>query len=152
MQLNETQWHVRWFRWNQRVLDRFADRDEDLSLYLTRRGTNLCTYMRTILLGTVVSVLSIGWWMLLAAFAMMPFWAFGLLGVGIGLSIVAMFIGVIIAVVWLAGQGIPNVVITVRGMFVPGDGQPVGMLACVYQWIRACKQRICPIITFSKDQ
>ena len=55
MTLDESQWHVRWFRWNQRVLDRFAHRDEDHSYDRTYKGTDLCTYMRTIVLGTMVT-------------------------------------------------------------------------------------------------
>ena len=152
MRLDEKQWHVRWFRWNQRVLDRFTDNDAASRYVLTMRGTNLCTYMRTILLGSMVATVSAAWWCGIAVLILLPFICFGLLGVGSALLIAVLVIGLLVGLVWVVVSGIPRTAEAVARMATPAEGQPVGFIACAWQWIRAAKQRICPLITFSGER
>ena len=151
MQLDETQWHVRWFRWNQRVLDRFAHRDEDHSYDRTYKGTDLCTYMRTIMLGTGVAVLSLGWWAALVGFVLLPFYLFGMMSPVLAVLGAAAGIAGFGLIVWGIITLVPKTVGIIHDALTPEPGKPTGFAACCWQWVVATKHRFCPIIKFDQE-
>jgi uncharacterized metal-binding protein len=133
------------------VLDKFTNTwDPREQSY--RKGTNLCEFMRTLVFGTILSIVSLLWWTLLVGAVITPFVLFGtatLPWIGMGIGVI---VGVMLVLTLVFG-GIPAMVTMVKEHvhdWVDNPSQP-GFLRMVAIWLRAAKQKMCPIIKFTKE-
>lgn len=150
MKLGESQWHVKWFRWNCRVLDNFTN-SEGGREYTLASAADLCTYMRTILLGTVVATFSVAWWAGLVYAIALPFLVFGMFETAFAITSTIAGVALLLGMVWVIGTVLPQTMMKLFAKRPHRDTNP-GFISCVAQYMRATKQRFCPLITFTKDR
>lgn len=153
MQVNSDQWYVRWFLWNCRIMDQClnSDRPHTRADRALRRGTDLCTFFRTILVGSLIVLANLGLWLyVLGVFFVAPFLLFNV-------TTVAMTVGFLVTVVTCAFAAVAAVVATPGAVkWVAGktrsaveaapDATPSFLQVC-YRYLVGIKQRFCPTIT-----
>lgn len=174
MDLDKRQWYVTWFFVSLAVLDKFRGRtswDSDLDRY--RNGTNLCHFIRVILLWTP---LVYGFHILVygTAIAILTYWPIRLFGFnGYVATIIGIvtFVIVVVAVAFVL-QGLVNAVAFIRDKQderaeerarqesdsdedVPApqparvrQGPSFGEV--LWNYLVAVKQKVCPIINFKQ--
>jgi len=158
MQVNSDQWYVRWFLWNCQIMDRFLnhDRHQTRAERALRRGTDLCTFFRTILVGSLIVLLSLSLYLyILGVFFVAPFLLFNI-------TTVAMTVGFVVAVV--AGafalvvvvMGTPEAVKwaarKTRSAVEAAPHKAPSFLQVCYRYILGIKQRFCPTITIRSKE
>jgi hypothetical protein len=152
MQAQINQWYVRWFLWNCEVLDKFWDKNRTRKY---AQGTNLCDFFRTILLGTLITMLSLAIWayMIITVFVM-PFVLFNFVSVAVTVgvwlaAVMALFLLVIVLTT------VPTVVLDAYDRFThtikaPSD-KPPSLTQVTWVYLKGIKNRFCPTIRFDKD-
>jgi len=158
MQVISDQWYVRWFLWNCQIMDRFLnhDRHQTRAERALRRGTDLCTFFRTILVGSLITLLSLSLYLyILGVFFVAPFLLFNI-------TTVAMTVGFVVAVV--AGafalvvvvMGTPEAVKwaarKTRSAVEAAPHKAPSFLQVCYRYILGIKQRFCPTITIRSKE
>lgn len=158
MQVISDQWYVRWFLWNCQIMDRFLnhDRHQTRAERALRRGTDLCTFFRTILVGSLIVLLSLSLYLyILGVFFVAPFLLFNI-------TTVAMTVGFVVAVV--AGafalvvvvMGTPEAVKwaarKTRSAVEAASHKAPSFLQVCYRYILGIKQRFCPTITIRSKE
>lgn len=153
MDARDSQWYVRWFLWNCRVLDRFLPR-VGCREFRYERGTNLCHFFRTLLFGSIVVVSSVAVWMFTAwTVLIMPWIVFDaarLVGV---IAIVAVACGAFVAIVagaCSAPVAVKWVSSKAQKVLVNNKGNP-SFFAVVASYLSGVKNRFCPTIRFVKE-
>lgn len=157
MQVNSEQLYVRWFLWNCRIMDRFLnwDRHQTRAQRALDRGTDLCTFFRTILLGTVITLLNLALWLyILGVLFVAPFLLFNITTVamtmGLAVAVIAGAIAVSVVVV-----GTPEAVKwaarKTRAAVEAAPDKSPGFLQVCYQYLVGIKQRFCPTITIRRN-
>ncbi len=153
MQVNSEQWYVRWFLWNCRIMDRFLnwDRHQTRAQRAVERGTDLCTFFRTILLGTLITLLNLSLWIyIVGVFFVVPFLLFNIttlaMTIGFAVAVIAGALAVVVVVVatpeavkWAARK-------TRAAVEAAPEKAPTFLQVC-YQYLVGIKQRFCPTIT-----
>lgn len=158
MQVISDQWYVRWFLWNCQIMDRFLNhtRHQTRAERALRRGTDLCTFFRTILVGSLIVLLSLSLYLyILGVFFVAPFLLFNI-------TTVAMTVGFVVAVV--AGafalvvvvMGTPEAVKwaarKTRSAVEAAPHKAPSFLQVCYRYILGIKQRFCPTITIRSKE
>lgn len=152
MQAQINQWYVRWFLWNCGVLDQFTGK---CRTHQYAQGTNLCHFFRTLLLGSMVTVLSVGLWAyLLITMFVMPFVLFNFVSLAITVGGVVTMFAVVLAVMFLCSV-VPYAVTKAYKKInhrapAPSD-KPPGIAQVAWAYIMGIKNRFCPTIRFDKD-
>ncbi|HEX5774856.1 MAG TPA: hypothetical protein VFY28_02755 [Candidatus Paceibacterota bacterium] len=172
MDLDKRQWYVTWFFVSLAVLDKFRGRtwwDSDLDRY--KNGTNLCHFIRVILLWTplvyALHILVYG-----TAIAILTYWPIRLFGFN---GYIATIIGIVTFVVVVVGaafalQGLVSLLAYIRSnqheraverakqesdKDVPAP-QPAKVRhgpsfgEVLWSYLVAAKQKVCPIINFKQ--
>lgn len=158
MNLSTESWYARWFFWSCRVRDRFflspQKRDYHNSEHNYRLvGTNLCQFFRVLLIGVIITALTLGMYGYIAfVLLILPFLLFKVYTLGtilltiIGiLCVAAAFVGLIFGIVVGTGR-------TFRYLHDRNAAQPTGepsFWGLVLTYLMAIKQRFCPTIKFS---
>lgn len=158
MQVNSDQWYVRWFLWNCQIMDQFLnhDRHQTRAERALRRGTDLCTFFRTILVGSLIVLANLGLWLyVFCVFFVAPFLLFNI-------TTVAMTVGFVVAVV--AGAFTLVVVVmstpeavkwaarkTRSAVEAAPEKAPTFLQVC-YHYLVGIKQRFCPTITIRSKE
>jgi uncharacterized membrane protein len=156
MNLNTEQWYVRWFFWSLGIWEEFNETYQAHSVEIN--GTNLCFFVRTIVLYVPVVLLShaIAFGLCLLAFVVAPIMMFGgryyAYGVGAIVAIVAVLFGAVFFYEYV--QNKKDAKREWNGQRVrrtPSAREPsFGKL--LWDWAVAQKQKVCPMITFSNRQ
>lgn len=152
MQVHMNEWYVRWFLWNCEVLAQFTGKRKWADY---EKGTNLCHFFRTILLGSLITVLSLGVWayMLITLFVM-PFVLFQFVSVAITVGIVVAVIAAGIALAFTVTV-LPGVVSGAYHKFThrqkPATHTQTGLRHVAWSYMMGIKNRFCPTIKFHKD-
>ena len=152
MKAQINQWYVRWFLWNCGVLDKFTGKSR-ADQYA--QGTNLCHFFRTILLGSMVTLLSVGLWVyLLITMFVMPFVLFNFVSVAITVGGIVTILAAAAAVVLLSTV-VPSAVMSAYNKFTnkqkPPSDKPPGIAQVAWAYVMGIKNRFCPTIRFDKD-
>jgi hypothetical protein len=158
VQVNSSQWYVRWFLWNCMVLDRWWN-SEYVPMRARRameHGTDLCTFFRTILLGTVVAALNLGIWLyMVGVFLVAPFLLFNVTTVAMSVAVV---LGIVAAIFALATAVVFAVSATQwlgRKARVAAHDAPSAapsFLQVFGRYLVGIKQRFCPTITIQEKR
>jgi hypothetical protein len=152
MKAEINQWYVKWFLWNCRVLDQFTGkrRTEQYT-----QGTNLCHFFRTLLLGSMVAVLSVGLWAyLLISIFVMPFVLFNFVSVAISVGVAITLLAAAVALVLLgtvAPSAVAHAYKKITNSVKPDSDKPPGITQVAWAYIMGIKNRFCPTIRFDKD-
>ena len=158
MQVNSNQWYVRWFLWNCQIMDQFLnhDRHQTRAERALRRGTDLCTFFRTILVGSLIVLANLGLWLyVLGVFFVVPFLLFNIttvamtIGFVIGIIVAAFAVVVVVigtpeALKWAAAK-------TRSAVEAAPDATPSFLQVC-YRYLVGIKQRFCPTITIRSKE
>lgn len=157
--LNPDVWHAKLYFWALRVWHGFVDRAEYQTSRYSKR-TNLCYYIRVIVLWVPLVVLSyvavLGG--ITYALFILPVKLFGLREFWTVVGVIALVVGIIVGIVFLASLFVRGVRRAVR---FPLDyleqrqeqkreaGKP-SFASLIKEWIVAKKQKICPLINFGQ--
>lgn len=77
MEIDKRSWHGRWFTWACKSMDRAWPLDEDRHVLFVRQ-VDLCTYFRTMLMGTLLMMLSVvAQISIVGTFTLWPMWLWG---------------------------------------------------------------------------
>ena len=152
MDLNRNKWYVRWYFWSLEICEEFT---ENYGNWMDKEqnGTNLCAFMRTILIYAPLILLfhAVVYAGALAIVTILPIYLFGLKGYGLGVGVlVGFYIFVFLAIslgVWLRNKQ-KSGSLTKKQAVVNSDPSFVCVLG---RWVVAKKRRICPLITFVKQ-
>ena len=161
MQLNQEQWHVRLFFWSLGIWDAFMDRNTKVSI--NRYGTNLCFFVRVMVIGAplVLALHAVVYGAAIAALTAVPVILFGfswyLAGVAAITTIVLFIRGIKKFWDWRQDRYWERKDREhARAMEPPTEvHMPTPTLsfwAVVREWIKAHKAKICPMITFQSDK
>ncbi len=157
MQVNSDQWYVRWFLWNCRILDQWlnpghASRRVERAM---NKGTDLCTFFRTILLGTLVALLNLAVWAWTAFVLLVaPFLLFNVTTVAMSLAFI---VGVVAAamLVVVAVVGTPDAIRWVArktsSAVKEAPERAPTFLQVFGRYLKGVKQRFCPTITIKDN-
>jgi len=152
MQAQLNQWYVRWFLWNCKVMDTFLGR-HNVDRYT--QGTNLCHFFRTLMLGSVVTVMSVAVWLyMLITLVVMPFVLFNFVSVAITVGVaVMMFVVVVtcVAVILVAPGAVRAAYNKITNTVKTPSDKPPGIMQVVWAYVVGIKNRFCPTIKFGKD-
>lgn len=153
MNLNKSKWYVRWYFWSLGICEEFLERGMQRDAELD--GTNLCAFMRVILIYTPLILLihAIVYASALATITLWPIHLFGLKGYGLIVGRIAVLIVLIILVTNLVGWLLDK-----RQARILAQGQEAkptnantagpGFARVLGRWVVAKKRKICPLITF----
>jgi len=158
MQVNSDQWYVRWFLWNCQIMDQFLnhDRHQTRADRALRRGTDLCTFFRTILVGSLIVLANLGLWLyVLGVFFVAPFLLFNIttvaMTIGFVIGIIAAAFAVVVVVIgtpealkWAAAK--------TRSAVEPAPEKAPTFLQVCYRYLVGIKQRFCPTITIRSKE
>ena len=152
MQAQLNQWYVRWFLWNCKVMDMFLGR-RNANRY--SQGTNLCHFFRTLMLGSLVTVLSVAVWAyMLITMLVMPFVLFNFVSVAVTVGVVVTMFAVIVgvvAVIAVAPAVIAGAAARVNNKVKDTAQSPPGLARVAWAYVMGIKNRFCPTIKFGKD-
>jgi hypothetical protein len=151
-QWQDKRWHVRLYLWAEPIVAEFFDRGSHVYHYRKSYEvhTNLCPYMRTILLWLPLALLVnvATWAMAVATVTYIPGRLFGWKGWGLTVLVTAAGVGLLLLMLWLRQwyrerqEARPPKVPDVG----PHDRTP-GFGSAVREWVRKKHEGICPSIT-----
>ena len=159
MDLNPQSWYVRWFFWSLGILDAFLDNGER-RWYMERHGTNLCFFLRTIVLYTPLILLlhAVVYGVALAALTIVPVLIFGASGYFSTVIAITLLVLIVIGVKqWRKHQqkGYQETelnrsarIAAVTEAIVAGPR----FFQVLWAWLVAAKKKVCPMIRFLKRQ
>ena len=151
MELNRDKWYVRWYFWSLGICEEFRD-DHYLQRDAKENGTNLCAFMRVVLVYTPLILLftAIAWTAALVTITVLPIWLFGFKGYGIGVgALVALCIFVyltITLVVWLKDKRESKALAQEQTTNI--DATSPSFVRVLGRWVVAKKRKVCPLIAF----
>lgn len=152
MKAQINQWYVRWFLWNCGVLDQFTGKRRAVQY---AQGTNLCHFFRTMLLGSMVTMLSLGAWAyLLITMFVMPFVLFNFVSVAIAVGgVVTMFAAALLVALLctVAPGAVSKAYNKLMHRHKPPSDKPPGIAQVIWAYVQGVKNRFCPTIRFDKD-
>ena len=157
MQVNSDQWYVKWFLWNCNILDRwlnpgYASRRVERAM---NKGTDLCTFFRTILLGTLVVLLNLAVWAWVAfVMLVMPFLLFNVTTVAmtVGLFVVLFAAAMLVATAVVgAPEAIRWVARKTSSAVKKAPQRAPTFLQVFGRYLIGVKQRFCPTITIKDN-
>lgn len=139
-------------------MDQFlnSDRPHTRADRALERGTDLCTFFRTILVGSLITLLNLGLWLYIAGvFFVAPFLLFNITTVAMTLgflvTVVTCAFALVVAVVatpgavkWVAGK--------TRSVVEAAPDATPGFLQVCYRYLVGIKQRFCPTITIRSKE
>jgi hypothetical protein len=161
MELDKRQWYVRWFFWSLMLWDEF--REDETSWQFENNGTNLCHFIRVILvwapLVVVLHLLVYG-----SAIAVLTAWPIYLFGFSWYMAAL-LAIAIVVGAVWgtkrasrKAREWRRTHPITVlrptfrRTKTVEAAPRGPGFFEVLWQYVVAVKSKVCPTITFAREQ
>ena len=156
MRVNRHQWYVRWFLWNCTLMDQFLNRDlpHTRANRAMSRGTDLCTFFRTILVGTLIALINAGFWLyLVGVFFVAPFLLFNITTVAMSVGLI---VGILVAAVAVVAVVVaaPEAVKWARRKATPAlnkaPDQAPTFLQVAWRYVVSVKQRFCPTITIQE--
>lgn len=160
MTLNERLWYVRLFFWCLSIQDEFTEGNAEYRV--RRHGTNLCHFLRVILVYTPIIFL-LHLVLYGGAVAAITYVPMSLMGLGWYFAVaiaIACLVGIIYAIKWYRRWQLNRPAKTQSR----AEAQPVQAAAAtpkptspsfgslVWQFIVAQKRRVCPLINFSRTQ
>jgi hypothetical protein len=156
MNCETNQWYVRWFSWSCWVLDRSIPLDRYRRVDRYRRGTNLCHFFRTIMWGTVLTMVNlvVGIYALMVVlwlpFYLFPLWSVAT-AVGVVAAVISMIVIAVIAIVYS-----PDAVQYVKQQMqrsAPAivENTPPSFVQICFTYVKSIKHRFCPTITFKDN-
>jgi len=153
MNLNKQSWYVRWFFWSLDILDKFVGCDT----WRYQKGTNLCHFMRVILIyAPLVLVLHLALYgAAIGVVTVLPVYLFGWGSYGKTLGFVAA--GVFI---WFVTQAIlerrkitgQESIVAQSPKVVQASSAGPTFWQVVGEWLRAKKAKVCPLIAFNDSK
>lgn len=163
MNVTTDAWYVRWFRYNCVVLDQFTSNhvefDHNGEIDSPRwnrysRGTNLCQFMRTLVLGTLVLGVTLAFYAFVISMLFMPIYFLGATTVGTAVGIVVAGVIAVLGLVYfmleLFPKAVRNVGNKLSDMVTPSpEGNP-GILSVIWLWAKGVAKKFCPTITFKR--
>jgi len=154
MDLNRNKWYVRWYFWSLGIVDEFCDRGDN-SKHFEKAGTNLCAFMRMIMVYAPLILLftAIVYAAGIASVTVLPIYFFGLKGYGIILgAIVVLVLGICLAM--MVYNSLTKKRLAKEQMAKPADTDATNpsFFRVVWQWLVAKKQKVCPLVTFVQDK
>ena len=157
MNLNKDKWYVHWYFWSLGICEQFSDNFRLIDR-AEIRGTNLCAFMRVIIIYAPLILLlhAIVYAAALATVTVWPIYLFGLKWYGIGVgALVALVLTIIVVVklvIWLLRKREEKIEAQEQ-LAKPTNDNPTGpsFLRIVGQWVMAKKRKICPLITFAEN-
>lgn len=157
MHLNKDSWYVRWYFWSLGICEEFSD-NCSLTDRAENRGTNLCAFMRVILIYAPLILLlhAIVYAGAIATITVWPIYLFGLKGYILGVSAVVglvILVFLVINLVWLLLDRRKTRIAAQQQAAKPtnADAANPGFFHIVRQWVVAKKQKVCPLITFDES-
>ena len=157
MDLNRSKWYVRWYFWSHGICDEFLDHG-DTQWRIEQNGTNLCAFMRVILIYAPLILLlhAIVYAGALTTITVLPIWLFGLksyaLVVGAILFLIILVILVTNLVMWLLDKRRAGINAQEQAVkTTSADASDPGFVRVLGKWVVAKKRKICPLITFVKN-
>ena len=156
MQVNSDQWYVKWFLWNCKILDKWLHTSySDQRVHKAMgRGTDLCTFFRTILLGSLVVLLNLVVWVwMICVLLVMPFWLFNVATVAMAVGFVLCLVTALtaIALLILAVEFMPTALQWVTrkasNSIAKAPRHAPTFLQVFGGYLVGVKQRFCPMIT-----
>ena len=162
MNINPNTWYAVWFRWSCGVLDRAwpMSWNNIPRVEMYQRGTNLCHFLRTMMLGTIVALMSAATWLyFITVITVVPVYLYGATPVLVSMGALVFMILVAGVVVWLLSEVFPKVYTTVKNgtkakissMIHVAQDQTPSFLKLLMNHLVAVKQKYCPTIGFNKD-
>lgn len=154
MDLNRQKWYVRWYFWSLEICDESLDRG-DTSERVVENGTNLCAFMRTILIYTPLILLfnALVYAATLATITVLPIYLFGFKGFGLswgGLAVLGVSIYLIVLfVMWRKNKRRSRALVEKKAANT--DAASPSFHRVVGQWVMAKKRKVCPLITFVQE-
>ena len=159
MTIEKNTWHAKLFFWSLRVLRKFRDgqdwNKEVLEKDLLKNGTNLCEYIRiTFLWMPLVVLLHVVFYgMIVAAFLVVPIALFGVKSylkttgtfIGAGIAIIIILISIVFICEQFSFHIAPRIRKVKRGEFS-------GFAKVFSEWVKAKKERVCPIVQFVENE
>jgi hypothetical protein len=161
MLIDQRTWYARWFQWNCRVLDRaWPNRWHDDRESRYQGGTNLCHFMRTIMLGSLAAVISVVAMLApIAALIVIPWLLYGLLPVASAWIGVITALAALVALTWLLAEAMPKAFAAAKARAADAGDRAwsrieaaPGFFGLIVRWLVAIKQRACPTIRFKGDE
>lgn len=164
MNLAVETWYVRWFFWSVQILHAFRGRDwwENEQRRIRERGTNLCAFVQTtILWAPVVLALHLALYGGgIAALTAVPIYFFGFWGYAWGAGAIIAIVCVVVALALLLDweserrKKHPELVYEQQKKAEPTEKKPAdpSFFAIFWAWLTAKKQKVCPLITFTKSE
>lgn len=158
MNLNRQQWYVRWFFWSLGVWDTFLDRDG--ALYMERHGTNLCFFLRTMFVwAPLILVLhAIVYGAAIAALTIVPIYLFGGSGyfwsIGAIVTLFLIIFGEKALRNHLRDRSYQRRQAADGAEAISTESVPAApsFFRVLWEWFVAQKKKICPMITFPKQE
>jgi|ERR1035437_3554979 hypothetical protein len=163
MALNPDAWFVKWFFWSCHMIDHFwltqSGRFYHSRAEKYKNGTNLCHFFRTLLWGSLMAAAVAGLYLYgIFVIFILPFILFQAYSIfeiiGIVLAIAAgfvFFVGIIVGFVYVVRKTVERI----RDWRDANCDKSIekikpklGFVFLAMEYIRAAKQRICPLITF----
>lgn len=162
MDLNINLWYVKWFFWSCDIIDKFTRSSQGRQYKGLRknnfeyRGTTLCQFIRTIGWGILITVAQAVCYAGLAYFVLIkPFLLFSaasiLMPLGIALGFVCIVLAALFGAVY-AIDALGNVISDYTSNRQPAKAtDKPGFLKVMWEFIKAEKRKICPLISFTTD-
>ncbi|TSC84869.1 MAG: hypothetical protein G01um101413_253 [Parcubacteria group bacterium Gr01-1014_13] len=151
MDLNRSKWYVRWYFWSLGIMEEFWER-WSMTSEKERAGTNLCQFMRTILFSAPLVLLlnAIVYISALASLTVLPIYLFGFKIYGVGLGAVVTLVLLIISGSYLYNSWTDRKLKQVDKPKKTDTANP-SFVRVVWRFVQARKQKICPLVTFVKE-
>lgn len=153
MEIDKRSWHGRWFTWACKSMDRawplYKNRD-----VLFAHHTDVCTYFRTMLMGTLLMMLSVVVQIsLVCTFTLLPMWLWGVWPVlvfyGVMMGILTCMLVTLYVVTWLLPELAVKGVKSFRAHVWAPTSNP-STLQLVILWAHAQKHKYCATIKFKE--
>lgn len=158
MDLNPQSWHVRWFFWSLGIWDAFLDNGER-GWQMERHGTNLCFFLRTIVLYTPLVLLlhAVVYGAALAALTIVPILIFGASGYFSTVIAITLLVLTVIGVKqWRKHQQKGHQEAELRRPAPVAVTEVITasprFFQILWEWIVAVEKKVCPMIRFAKRQ
>lgn len=151
MNIDNQVWYVRYFFYTCRAMDEFFPRSFKRNIRY-QNGADLCTMMRTMLLGTIASLLSmVAWASPILVLLVLPVSLFGLGSVAMFVAMLVLGLAALFALFWAVDCGVPRAIkwgVNRLDQACSIDHSRPGFFSVLVQWALAIKNKVCPVIRF----
>lgn len=156
MDLNKSKWYVRWYFWSLGICEEFRD-NHSLIWNAEKDGTNLCAFMRVILIYAPLILLlhAIVYAAALAVITVLPIWLFGLMSYGLVVGAIALLIILVALAINLVGELLDKRRTRIDAQeqavkTTSADATDPSFVRVLGRWVVAKKRKVCPLLTFVK--